>query len=296
MRALALLTDGDDFGNASLNGAYSTVGRRTADHKSDIAAFERLLMGIHNHAAIVSVNAHIVDRYNVVRMAIVAWYYAIYGGAGAMVLATSGSAPPDHSKLVRAWHSDVVAHDLAVGPFGIALETIVERDVKDEILRRNAGPTHPLHVVPTSTVDASSALYAYLSGTAQYERDRAQEALRANDKDFKALGVADFRKKAARAIRDARFAKKKVNFVGQAFRYRGKANYRDSIFLSYGVDYGIGISRFTADLEIVSSAFLRMAAAYVRRRVTKESWGLFVDDLHSNGRITIDLALVGIIA
>ena len=50
---------------------------------------------------------------------------------------------------------------------------------------------------------------------------------------FKALAVTDFRKQAARSLRDAAYARRGIAFLHQASRYRGKANYRDAIFLAY---------------------------------------------------------------
>ena len=295
MRALAVAIDEQGFTNSELDKRYESVKRRAAMPESDAAAFERLLMGIHNYSAIASINSHIADRYDVVRMAIVAWYYAIHGGGSAMVRSTSGSAPEDHQKLVRAWHSDIVAKQLAVHPFDLALNSIVEKSVKSAIKKAHPGTPHKLHVEPKNVAEAMAALYAYLSGTAGYERYRAARSLRA-DKEFKQLGVKDFRQKAARTLRDSPFDQKSVNFLGQAFRYRGKANYRDSIFLSYGDNHQESINRFTEDLAVVSAAFLRMSARYVRQRVEKSAWLHFVHDMNSNLRITVDLDVVGIVA
>lgn len=96
---------------------------------------------------------------------------------------------------------------------------------------------------------------------------------------FKALGVSDFRKKAARDLRDAAYARRGIAFLHQASRYRGKANYRDAIFLGYGTSVPTLLSGFVDDLSAVLQAFAAMAGAYCSLRVGKAAWMDFVDDL-----------------
>ena len=49
----------------------------------------------------------------------------------------------------------------------------------------------------------------------------------------------------------------------QAFRYRGKANYRDALFLTYEAQVGTVLDGFIADLETVLTAFLTAAGHFV---------------------------------
>ena len=72
------------------------------------------------------------------------------------------------------------------------------------------------------------------------------------------------------------------------FRYRGKANYRDSLFLSYGDDNSEKIEIFVHDLEKVSRVFQHMAAGYLSRRVEKGAWPEFIADLQANSRLSLD--------
>lgn len=71
-----------------------------------------------------------------------------------------------------------------------------------------------------------------------------------------------FRTNSAKALRDAKLSPAKDNYLIQAFRYRGKANYRDAIYLSYGNDKAEQLSQFLSDLRIVSRAYTLMAAHY----------------------------------
>jgi hypothetical protein len=78
-----------------------------------------------------------------------------------------------------------------------------------------------------------------------------------------------------------------VNFLIQAFRYRGKANYRDSIFLSYGDNNQGTIDKFTQDLHDVAFVFLRAASKYCSIRVEKGTWAEFVADIEQNSRLSL---------
>ena len=46
-----------------------------------------------------------------------------------------------------------------------------------------------------------------------------------------------------------------INFLTQSYRYRGKANYRDSVYLSYGEDNSNLLNILLKDLELVSKKF-----------------------------------------
>jgi hypothetical protein len=104
---------------------------------------------------------------------------------------------------------------------------------------------------------------------------------------FKALAVTDFRKQAARNLRDAAYARRGIAFLHQASRYRGKANYRDAIFLAYGSSVSTQLSGFIDDLLTVLKAFAAMAGAYCSLRVGKAAWADFVDDLDRKKAISV---------
>ena len=133
-----------------------------------------------------------------------------------------------------------------------------------------------------------TAIVSYLNGTWDYEKWRVEERVKTS-RDFKTLGVDNFRTKDARMLRDSQLAKNVVNYLVQAFRYRGKANYRDSIFLSYGYDNSEKIEVFVQDLEKVSHAFQRMAAFYLSMRVERGTWSKFTSDLKENSRLSLSV-------
>ena len=130
---------------------------------------------------------------------------------------------------------------------------------------------------------AFGAICSYLRGTAKYEQDRLEEIVRGS-REFRGGGFTDFRCNAARALRDAKLCPASVNFVVQAFRYRGKANYRDAIYLSYGNDERERLIQFVRDLAQTSKAFSSMSAHYVARRVVRDDWTSFVEDIAEHAK------------
>jgi hypothetical protein len=73
----------------------------------------------------------------------------------------------------------------------------------------------------------------------------------------------------------------------QASRYRGKANYRDAIYLAYGAFVPTLLSGFVGDMLVVLKAFAAMAGAYCSLRVGKAVWTDFVDDLDRKEAISV---------
>ena len=286
-----ILEESKPCAGAKLSALYTDVNRRSANEESDSLVYQNLFLAIHNLAALSSINSQISDRYDVVRIATIAWYYAIYFASTAMNLARSDSSAESHRKTAKIWHHNIVESHLSAPPFHLSLNTLVKADVETQIgiLRDGNACTNNQSI--TTLQEAWGALYSYLHGTARYEKWRKEEETRRSP-EFKQLGVKDFRTKAARALRDDRLQSGFVNFLVQAFRFRGKANYRDSLYLSYGADSTDRINRYTAHLEIVARAYFRMASEYSRRRVENGTWEEFVDDLSNKARITVDVSLL----
>ena len=101
---------------------------------------------------------------------------------------------------------------------------------------------------PQTPDDAIGACIAYLSGSTDWWRWRTEEDVRGS-RDFRALGVSDFRSKAAREIRDNRLSGRSIGFLHEAFRYRGKANYREALYLGYGPSIEFTLSTYVDDLR-----------------------------------------------
>jgi len=114
----------------------------------------------------------------------------------------------------------------------------------------SAGNDHSLNTQPTDLDMARGALYSFLKGSAEYEQWPLEEFGK-DSRDYKQGGFNNFSTKAAKALRDARLRPAHVNYLVQAFRYRGKANNREVIYLSNGKDDTEKWRQFIYDLEAV---------------------------------------------
>jgi hypothetical protein len=281
MRALAFLVQQGDFEADALTKFYSEVKRRDSALFLDNQVFENILMSAHSHSALSSMVDHVPHGYDICRSAIQSWYYTIYFSSLAMVSAASGANPGSHEGASKVWNSVIVEPRLAVGPFSLLISTLTPKEAAAQIQALRGNNSFDLSTAPGNVDHAWGAIFSYLKGTVEFEREKHEERIR-DTAEFNRLGVTDFRTKMAREIRDAELSKECVNFLVQAIRYRGKANYRDSLFLSYGSDESDRIDIFLADLVSVASAFMSMAACYSSKRVEGGTWSEFVKDLRDN--------------
>ena len=285
MRALSILVDEGSFSRDSLRGFYSQVQRRQPNQEADTLAFECLLMAIHNVSAIQKAR-DLDEPYSFVRSAIIGWYYATYYASKSMFAAATGADPQTHSKTGKIWQTDIASRNLAVTPFDLNYADLTPSNTERSIAALRNGNTHDLNVTPTNHEQAFGAAISYLKGTAEYEQSRLEDEVR-DSSEFKLQGFANFRTNAAKALRDAKLSGAHVNFLVQAFRYRGKANYRDAIYLSYGADNSGTLTVFVGDLANVARAFSLMAAHYLSRRVVRDNWQSFVADIRANARFPV---------
>jgi hypothetical protein len=74
---------------------------------------------------------------------------------------------------------------------------------------------------------------------------------------------------------------------GEASRYRGKANYRDAIYLAYGRSVPRMLDGFIDDLATALGGFAAMAASYVSRRIGQGTWMAFLGDLEAKRSLSL---------
>jgi len=292
MRAIALLVD-TGFSGPELTKQMSEVQRRSPNSKADTVTLENMLMAYHQHVSLTSFSRGQGDPYDVCRSAIVAWYYSVYFSVSAMVAACSGSSQETHAATAKAWQYDLVRSGVIPDPFGMHLSSLVKKDVDAEAKRYRNELVGDLTVSPTDLDEAKAAAVSYLTGTAGFEKWKVEQRVKETPA-FKALGKSNFQTKPARALRDQGLGQAYVNFLIQAFRYRGKANYRDSIFLTYGDDFSSELTQFIQDLHKVSEAFQKMTAHYIDRRLRKHLWSEFLQDVHLNGRLSVSPSYLGV--
>ena len=281
MHSLAILVKETKIERESMRDFYGQVKRWNPRDDVVNTVFEQLLMGLHYLSALRAM-AGVNGNHDLSRVAIIAWYYGVYCSASAMIAANNGSQQEAHAGTASQWDSEIAARSLIPKPFSYRLSSMV-LEVADSEIRSIRSSSGELKRQPESADDAVGECASYLKGTREFEEKKIKEQLLS--KEFKKAGLSNFRSTKAREIRDARLQGRGVGFLHQASRYRGKANYRDALFLTYQV--GSMIDGFIENAADVLTAFLVAAGAFCARRVSEDDWGTFLDDLNQNLKLVV---------
>jgi hypothetical protein len=290
MRALAIIALDRKLDFASARAFYKSVQPRALTDRECNTVCEQLLFVLNQIAALQALGSA-PNQADVARTAIVAWYYGIYSAASAMTAAMDGSFQDNHAETARKWQERFPARSLAMHPFADSLSSVLPATADSELAPIRTRGRFALVNEPTTPTEAWGCCAEYLSGSAGWERWNAEERVRETPA-FKALNVGDFRTKAARQLRDAAYERRGIAFLHQAARYRGKANYRDAIFLAYGSSVPTQLTGFVDDMLTVLKAFATMAGAYCSLRLGKTAWTEFVEDLDRKKAISVSPAHV----
>jgi len=277
MRALRILAEDEGIDFSSASAFYAKEGKRNMDVLVENTVLEQLFLGLHHLSALDQFRGG-TTAADYARVGVLAWYYGIANTASAMTASQSGSFQEDHAGTARLWDEQIASRGLAMAPFSWRVSSLVKNTYKDEVSALRSGSTGKLQTRPTTKEDALGAAAGYLSGSAKWYAWKTEEDLK-RERPFRDLGVDSFRTKAARTLRDKRFERKPVGFVHQAFRYRGKANYREALFLAYGSSTETILSGYVEDMHAVLKAFLAMAGAFARRKLGKDLWAEFLTDI-----------------
>jgi hypothetical protein len=280
MHALSILVEDQslNFGSASV--FYAGTQKRVATVQEENTIFEQLLFAIHQLSALEALRAS-PSKADVARVGIVSWYYGIYSAASAMIAAQDGTIQDDHTGTATTWDRQFAANNKVMAPFCYRLSTLVKKSFDIEVSILRAGNGFLLTEKATNPTEAFGACCSYLSGSADWWKWKAEQSLRST-REFKNLNVSDFRTKTAQTLRDARLSGKSTAFLHQAFRYRGKANYREALFLGYGKNAETLLNGYPDDLAIVLRGFVAMAGAFVAKRIGQPLWSEFLDDIERN--------------
>ncbi len=290
MRALALLCADKGFDFGTCQKFYSGANKRAMSQQKENSVLEHLLFSLHQLSALQAVQK-IQPQADVARVGVVAWYYGIYWAATAMVAAQDGTVQDNHAATARTWHSQFPSRHLVIAPFDLYVTTLVKKDVEPELVKLRSGrPRTNLVDRPVDVDEAYDAIVAYLSGTVSWSQWKKQEEVKCS-KEFKAIRVngrpaTDFRSKETQQLRDSRLKGSPLSFLHQAFRYRGKANYREGLYLAHGKSVEQMISGFVRDMSDVLEGFLVMAGAFASRRLGATLWDSFLEDLEKHRAFT----------
>ena len=285
MHALAILVDDLALDFKAARAFYAKVQRRLLSEREINSICEQVLFSLHQIASLQAM-ADAKNKADVARVGIVAWYYGVYGAASAMIAAGDGAFPDNHTATAQQWDRQFASNSLAMPPFADRLSTLRADTVELELAPVRARGKHSLTTPPATVAQAWGCCAEYLSGSADWEQWNIRERV-VQSREFKDLGASSFRTSAARQLRDVWYQKRGIAFLHQASRYRGKANYRDAIYLAYGKSVPKLLEGFIDDLAEVLKAFSAMAAAYTSMRMGRDLWSAFLDDLEAKRSISL---------
>jgi hypothetical protein len=202
---------------------------------------------------------------------VVTWYYSVYAAARSMVAALDQGPAKTHAATRKAYVASLRRH--LPHPFDMLARRTQGEEYSPAL--PSCGVVQPYDLSRSFSSDRHTAqgmLLQYLSGTAQWYADDVKDRLRAK------AGLPNFRTAQARQLRDQSL-EPEIGFLHCAYRYRGKANYRDAIYLSYGLREPAEGPRFTSNLAAVASFSALMAVAFVERRLGRQEVLAFLLDL-----------------
>jgi len=289
MRCLAILVQHDALNFRTANAFYSRVIRKMSNIQEQNTIFQQLLFAIHQLSALQALKS-VPNKADVARVGIVAWYYGIYAAASAMVTAQVGSFHEDHTSTATVWSRQFAILNLVMHPFDLKITSLIQKQADSElkVLRTSINTYLLTDSPPANKIDAYSGCVSYLSGNVNWWSSKICEDLKGS-RDFKELGVKDFRTKKAQALRDTKLASRNVTFLHQAIRYRGKANYREALYLGYGSNVKSLAEIYIDDLYTVLAGFVAMAGAFCSKRLGKTLWNEFIADLEAKRAFSISL-------
>ncbi|MEA5077529.1 MAG: hypothetical protein VB013_03075 [Anaerolineaceae bacterium] len=280
-RSLALHVS-EGFSRDEIVSHYLNVARLPIDKARENKVFENLVLAFHCQSSLHVMGSKFENIYSINRSAVVSWYYGLYYAAKAMIAAVDGSSQEIHAKVATTWRNQIVLNSFAIPPFSYQVDTLVKAEYEDQIGGQRGGNPFDLRNVPEDFLQAKGGCLTYLKGTADWYRKKAEEEIKRNHR------LTNFRTKEARRIRDESLSTKSACFMHQAFRFRGKTNYRDALYLSYGgQNRGSSIERFVNDLTLVLDVFLKMTCGYVGRRIHKKTWEDFLEDIRKHARFEL---------
>lgn len=279
IRALRLLVEDEHIEFQNMVQKYRTTQKCNLNDPEVNTVLEHLLLSLHQLSSLKSFQT-CDNQSDVARMASVAWYYGIYDAGTAMVAAQSRSLQNTHTDTAREWHNQLIERDNVVYPFDLKLSSLEQKLAELELRNYSYDKTSRLIDRPTNIKEANECACAYLSGSRDWWAKRVEQRIKDKNSEFKKLEVSDFRTKKAREIRDKALSRWGISFLHLAYRFRGKANYRDALFLAYGIATEFYLDEFVSDLTIVLEAFLIMSGAFCSRRLGDDFWQKFIEDVH----------------
>ncbi len=283
MRSLSILLNHEDFQTSKLIGFYSTVSRRETIKESDNTVLSNIFLAI-NFLSALEVFRTIPDKANdLIRIAIINWYYGLFYSAKAMLTATDNSMIDNHAGLARHWDTLIALKALAPRPLSFRASSLVKKQSAEEInlLEGQFGKAVLHELYPRNINDAYKVYINYLKGCTKFYRELREKQIKKDNR------LESFHTNQSQGIRDKILKNHTCSFLHMAYRYRGRVNYRGAIFLGYGAGT-YDFKLYFDDLYNTLKIFLLLTSVYCSKRIEENSWKLFIDNLKIKSNLSIN--------
>jgi len=236
--------------------------------------FESLYSSLTYSLALQELSKNTDSESWVLPSSIVSWYYSVYFSVISMFNSTGQEVDDNHASLYRAFGSNLSSK--MPHPFNMNASHIKNEKYSSSLPDFCGESSFSLSkTFPETGGAARGMILEYLSGNAKYYTWKTK------DRILKKSSYSDFRTKVAKADRDKQLPKT-VAFMHCAYRYRGKANYRDGIYLTYGASSASESKAFLEDMAIVSKFFFIMGLSLAYRTSMKADVIEFIKDINKN--------------
>ncbi len=210
--------------------------------------------------------------------AVVTWYYAHYHAIRAAAFARGLEPDDKHAALAKTINTGLRVQL----PHPYNMRALHQGDGTYRVELPEAPGATTVRLVrrfDETLATAHGMILDYLSSTAKWEREDVERIIIEDKK----LAYRDFRTQEARALRNQRL-QREINFMHCAFRYRGNANYRDPLNLTYGVRETQDFRSFLHNLAVSARFAFTCGLAFAERAYGAEQTAHFVSDLNRNFR------------
>jgi len=244
--------------------------------------FESMYSSLTNSLAIQTSAKNSSSESWMLPSSIVSWYYSIYFSVLSMFGSTGQTVDDNHASVYRAFGSNL--SEKMPHPFNMKASYVKNEEYDSKLPTYAFANSFNLSkTFPENEDAARGMLLEYLSGNTKYYTWLTKERI------LKKSSYSDFRTKVAKEERNKQLPKT-VAFMHCAFRYRGKANYRDGIYLTYGQSSAVETKAFLEDMAIVSKFMFISGLALAYRSPLKPEAIKFIKDINTNLKGIDDLS------
>lgn len=210
----------------------------------------------------------------IMNSALMLFYYSINRSIKAVVYAQDKSSVETHMKLVKMYNNVIkfLPEPLCFFAKWERLREYKIVDGNDVAIESN----FDLVRVANSYDEYLGHLKQYLKGTAKHYSEKLESDIKKQNRDIK-----NFTTKKARDLRSRQISKK-INMMNCFYRVRGKANYRDHLYLSYRLYDRSQNSDSIDDLINISLFVIKTAIIFLEKRVGSDVVKNYLDDIKDN--------------